>query len=198
MKAVLIIFVKNRVPGKVKTRLAADLGDIRALEVYEKLLKYTRSVMIEADTRNQVWFSGEVPDGNEWNKSAQKLMVQPTGNLGEKMSHAFRWNFEQGAEKVMIIGSDCAEITSGHIKKAITALNDKDLVIGPAKDGGYYLLAMKTYYPEIFNGVDWSTSKVLMQTLNTAERLGLESVLLEELNDVDELEDWNEVRHKFE
>lgn len=197
MKEVLMVFVKNRTAGKVKTRLAADIGDKAALEVYNKLLNYTQKVVAQSAMSIQVWFSELIPEHSNWVDIPAQLKLQAGKDLGDRMSNAFRLNFEEGAEKVLIIGSDCAELTSDHLKKASKLLNQYDLVIGPAKDGGYYLIAMKEYRPELFLGINWSTASVLKETLRIAEEAGLTVTQMDELNDVDELEDWNEVRHRF-
>lgn len=184
-KTALIIFVRKPELGKVKTRLAAQVGDEKALEIYKKLLAHTISIAKKSNAEIFI-FSTDISDDN-WN--GFNLEKQIDGNLGEKMSNAFQTLFENKYSEVIIIGSDCPALTEVHINKAAELLDSSDLVIGPAKDGGYYLLGMKNYHPEIFENKNWSTSTILKETIDSAVSLGLKYNLLEELTDVDQKED---------
>lgn len=194
MKEVLIVFVKNPVAGKVKTRLAADIGDEAALKAYKKLLLHTQVVLTEVEAERQIWFSDEVPDDPAWGLCSDKQQVQSGDDLGARMLNAFKQAFDEGADRVVIIGSDCAGIRPGHIQHALFGLEDRELVIGPAKDGGYYLLGMSDYFPELFEDISWSTDQVREQTLQKADEQDLDHIQLETLSDVDTLEDWNAVK----
>lgn len=197
MDSVLIIFVKNPVAGKVKTRLAQTVGDKKALQIYKKLLDYTLGISSEVDAAKQIWYSDEIPQENGVNRPVFGKKVQKGADLGERMKYAFQQVFAEGFHRAVIIGSDCAELTSDHLKKAYKRLKKWDLVIGPAEDGGYYLLGMKRFHPQLFENINWSTNRVLRQTLNRAEGLGLSPSLLPELNDVDYKEDWDSVKEKL-
>ncbi len=161
----LIIFVKNPVLGKVKTRLAKSIGDEKALKIYKYLIDHTCSVagMTHADI--EVWYSDFKVDQKNGVLPEAKTKVQIEGDLGEKMSFAFRQGFRNGYKRIVIIGSDCPEITSGHIDDAFQCLQISDIVLGPSVDGGYYLLGMKKWNPKLFQNIEWSTSRVYSQTV---------------------------------
>lgn len=186
----LIIFVKNRIVGKTKTRLAAGIGPEKALEVYEQLLNHTHLSTRCLACRKVVYFSEEIERGSQWDDGNFSLSLQTGEDLGFRMEQAFNEQFAQGAERACIIGSDTFEITPAIIQQAFEALEKKDVVVGPAQDGGYYLLGMKELQPEFFHAKAWSTESVLEQTLEDAERLQLTHYLLPVLNDIDQKEDW--------
>ena len=200
---VLLIFVKNPEPGRVKTRLAETVGEERALEIYYELLRYTRSVAASAAERAglnlQVWYSRFIPDKDLWSEHeagfAQKK--QRGDNLGERMRAAFEEAFSSGYEKVVIIGSDCGELGRDILTESYNKLDRTDLVIGPSQDGGYYLLGMKKLHGSLFRDIDWSTEQVFEQTMDRAEELGLSMAELPMLNDVDTEEDWKQVSDQF-
>ena len=195
---VLIIFVKNVEPGKVKTRLAASVGADNAIKIYNLLLRHTERVVRKLNVLCEVWFSKEIESGGIWASSRYKKKVQQGEDLGHRMRSAFAEAFlDSNTKKAVIIGSDCAELESGHLEQAYSMLVDVDLVIGPARDGGYYLLGMKELHSELFSGIAWSSETVLASTLEKAEKLGLTVGLLSELNDVDTIDDWERVKHKF-
>lgn len=195
----LIIFVKNQVKGKVKTRLAETVGNEQALQIYKKLTDYTYSVADAVDADRQVWYSDFIAKDDVWNKSdtvyAKKL--QEGKGLGERMKNSFRQAFNAGYKRVVIIGSDCAGITENIINRAFNQLADYDLVVGPSEDGGYYLMGMNHFYGQLFEGISWSTDKVLPQTLKAAKESDLGFCLLPELNDIDNEEDWLAVKEKL-
>lgn len=193
----LIIFIKNPEKGKVKTRLAETVGAEKALEIYHKLVDYTYSVVEPVDADKEIWFSRFIPDENGLGGGKFNKKLQEGKNLGERMSKAFQEAFEKDYEKVVIVGSDCAELTTDIIREAYKRLDDHDLVIGPAEDGGYYLLGMNRFQAQLFEGLPWSTDGVLSQTLAIADELSLKVHLLPELNDVDYEADWIEVKDRL-
>lgn len=197
MSQVLMVFVRNPVAGKVKTRLARDVGDEKALRIYQKLLTYTREIIRSVPVQKQIWYSDNIPENNRWRGQHVDYKVQVGADLGERMKHAFSDAFGQGYDRAVIIGSDCAELTSAHLRETYRRLQNTDLVIGPSEDGGYYLLGMNEFHPRLFDDIDWSTDRVFSQTLDRVNSLGLEYHLLEELNDVDYQEDWNSVKNKL-
>jgi hypothetical protein len=193
----LIIFVKNEKAGKVKTRLAKSIGDQEALKVYQKLVDYTHSELVSLKMNKEVWYSSYIEKDDVWENNRFNKKLQIGEDLGQRMEHAFKTAFENGAQKTVIIGSDNAEITSEIIEEAFSLLDETDFVIGPAKDGGYYLLGMKQFYSQVFEGVEWSTKKVFENTTRIIERLGRLFTSLRTLNDVDTKEDWLEVKDDF-
>ena len=190
-KEALIIFVKNPELGKVKTRLAATVGDEKALEVYKKLLEYTRQVTKNISQDKWVFYSDRIDYNDLWDNDHYHKDVQSGNDLGRKMLNAFKQCFDKGYETVCIIGSDMMEIDKLTIQKAFESLKVNDLVIGPAKDGGYYLLGMNKLHPTLFEGKKWSTGSVLNDTLSNVERQNLSYIKLETMNDIDTESDWN-------
>lgn len=197
-KEKLIIFVKNEEAGKTKTRLAADIGDEHALKVYQKLLKWTFKQTRYLNTAKEVWYSRFIPEEDIWGKEDFKKEIQSGEDLGTRMSNAFRQSFRnEEFEKVVIIGSDCAELTTEIVQAAFRALDSDDFVIGPAEDGGYYLLGMRKFYPEVFEEIEWSTKSVYNETVKKIAELSATFTRLQVLNDVDTLKDWERVKEKF-
>lgn len=186
-KNALIIFTRKPELGKVKTRLAKGVGDEKALEVYIHLLKHSAKISSQVDAEKQVWYTNSIEKKDIWNDKIFKKYTQADGDLGNKMKNAFFSNFRNAFEKVVIIGTDLLDIDTNLIKKAFEHLEHYDVVIGPAEDGGYYLLGMNHFIPEVFEDVEWSTSKVLDQTLDKLEHKSV--MLLDEKNDIDYKED---------
>lgn len=185
----LIVFIKNPVEGTVKTRLGASIGSKNALQVYKKLLAHTRYVASEADCSRQLWYSSMIDRRDSWKADQFNKRLQQGSDLGERMSRAFREGFEAGYKRVVIIGSDCAELAPDHIEQAFEALERNDAVIGPSQDGGYYLLGLADFRDEVFRDVAWSTPEVYETTTELFEGLGMTYLVLETLNDIDMLED---------
>ena len=188
-KNLLMIFIKNPVAGEVKTRLGASIGSTNALQVYKKLLSHTREIAVQVKCDREIWYSSMIDRRDSWNSDLFEKKLQQGRNLGVRMSRAFQQAFEAGYEKAVIIGSDCPELEPQHIEDAFDALRSEDAVIGPSEDGGYYLLGMKKYTPEIFSDIEWSTSSVFEETKRHFEQLGLTCKTLEVLNDIDTIED---------
>lgn len=191
----IIIFVKNPVLGKVKTRLAKDLGPEKALAIYHQLLMLTCNAVVQVDADKHLFYSDHVDLADIWpNEHFRKYVQQPNNDLGERMYSAFEETFDKGYKKVLIIGSDCPDISAEVIEQAFAALENHDVVIGPAKDGGYYLLGMNELEKEYFKGKEWSTSSVREDTISSAKALGKKFVLLEELRDVDHADDLTDIK----
>jgi hypothetical protein len=195
-KEVVLVFQKNEVLGKVKTRLAAGMGEPRALEIYRHLVQSTYSVLEHVSAPVWTYYSDFIPE--IVNSPIEKSFVQEGRDLGERMANAFARSFESGMEKVVLIGTDCPTLQSQHLNQAFEALTHSDLVLGPATDGGYYLIAMKRKADYLFEGISWSTSEVLSQTLAVATAHGLHFTLLDELSDIDTREDWERYRSQIE
>jgi|LauGreDrversion4_2_1035121.scaffolds.fasta_scaffold281883_2 rSAM/selenodomain-associated transferase 1 len=187
-KEVVLIFQKNAILGKVKTRLAAGVGEEQALNIYIQLLAKTYLVLRDISVSITTYFSEFIPEKPTY--PAGNRMVQVGQDLGERMKNAFAENFELGIEKVVLIGTDCPSLEGKHIIQAFEALDQSDLVLGPAKDGGYYLIGMKRRADFLFEGITWSSELVLSQTLALAAEQGLQTSLLPVLEDIDTLEDW--------
>lgn len=194
----LMVFVKNEIAGKTKTRLGATIGDEEALRVYRKLLRHTYEVTNTIQAEKEVWYSDYIETQDVWPQGSYQKKVQKGSDLGERMSHAFEEAFKENEQrKVVIIGSDCAELTGPVLKEAFEMLNEADFVIGPAKDGGYYLLGMRTFEPKLFEDIAWSTDSVFGETLRKIRDTGLNFAALKPLNDVDTIDDWQLVKDRL-
>lgn len=185
-KDVLLIFIRNPRLGQVKTRLATTIGQAAALAVYQQLLEHTRMVTRPLSCRKIVYYSEAIDEQDEWDNAYQKK-VQNGKDLGERMQRAFASAFDEGYHKAVIIGSDAYDLKTEHLEKAFTLLDTNDVVLGPATDGGYYLLGMKMPHTAVFSHKNWGTSSVLAATLNDIKTLRVS--LLEPLNDIDTYED---------
>jgi uncharacterized protein len=189
MENAVIIFVKNPRLGKVKTRLAATIGNDKALNIFLDLTAHTLKAVENAAGDRYIYFSDEIDTSIGQNALTFKKRVQSGVDLGEKMKNAFSDVLNCSYHKVLIIGTDCPGISPGIIQSAFNKLTDTDVVIGPAADGGYYLLGMKALHPRLFDNIEWSTSAVLQTTVERCTQNNLRYQLLEELNDIDEEKD---------
>ena len=186
-KNLLIVFTRNPELGKVKTRLAKTVGNAIALKIYTFLLERTRDIAVQVSADKAVYYSVKVRENDIWDTNNFRKHQQVGEDLGIRMLHAFKNGFKAGYEKVMIIGSDLYDLTAETIENAFIALKDNEVVIGPAEDGGYYLLGMNSLEEKVFKNKNWGTETVRK---NTLEELKDKKVfLLGELNDVDVFED---------
>ena len=190
-KKALIIFTRNPELGKVKTRLAKSVGDESALEIYKFLLKHTVAITKNLNVDKYVFYSENIHRDDIWDSEIFRKKLQTGTDLGEKMQNAFSELFEMGYEKVIIVGSDIFELGQSDIENAFEVLQTTETVIGPATDGGYYLLGMKELNATIFQNKNWGTATVLEETL--ADLGQKKYVLLEERNDVDYYQDIKEI-----
>ncbi len=186
----MLIFTKNPEAGKVKTRLAATLGDDEALAIYRQLLSHTISVTEYLPVDKFVFYSNHIEQEDFWHSKHYYKEVQQGFDLGERMKNAFDVTFQNGYDKIVIIGTDCPDLNAGIIMNAFAYLNSHDVVIGPAEDGGYYLLGMKQLHSQLFENITWSTSIVLDETVTKCAALQLDYCLLPVLKDIDEEKDW--------
>ena len=186
----LLIFIKNPVKGKVKTRIAQTAGEERALQIYLELLRHTREVALLTTARRLLFYSDFIDENDAWSSSDFQKMVQHGSDLGERMNNAFRLGLVQPDDRSVIIGSDCAALSHEIIATAFAQLENHPFVIGPATDGGYYLLGMRQHTPELFRDIAWSTEAVMPATLQRIKYLGATYYMLPELSDVDFESDW--------
>ena len=191
-KRLLIVFIKNPIPGKVKTRLASSIGNAEALAVYKQLLDHTFHVSKPLSMDKVVYYSDFIPDEDIWRTSGFSQELQRGYDLGERMMNAFITAFQQRYEAVTIIGSDCFELTTDILTAAFDELNTKDVVVGPALDGGYYLLGMTSLHRDLFLNKTWSSDTVLNDTLLNILESKLSFSLLPVLRDIDTEQDLKE------
>jgi uncharacterized protein len=183
----LLIFIRNPELGKVKTRLAAAIGDKNALEIYQFLLLHTRNAVQDLSFDKRVMYSDEIIDNDIWSNEIFDKQVQFGQDLGTRMKNAFADGFDQDYDKIVIIGSDLYDLETANILEAFDKLDTSDVVLGPAKDGGYYLLGLKNIPNGIFINKNWGTNSVLKDTLADINHLKIH--LLEEKNDIDTVND---------
>ncbi len=185
LKSALIIFVRNPILGKVKSRLAASLGNEKALAIYKALLSHTHNISGDLPVDKFVFYEDFINHDDLWENHIYNKLLQEGNDLGAKMKNAFGYLFEKGYEKIIIIGSDCYELSAGIITEAFNLLTGNDVVVGPASDGGYYLLGLKTFIPALFDNKKWSSETVYIDTVNQIESLNYKLASLSVLNDVD-------------
>jgi rSAM/selenodomain-associated transferase 1 len=196
----LIIFTRYPEPGKTKTRLAPSLGDRGAADIQKELTENTLSRVRQLQKIHPVDISiyfagGDLERMQEWLGSDLVYRQQKNGDLGERLTSACGDAFAQVYRRVVVIGSDCPGIMPRHITRAFEALLHRDLVLGPATDGGYYLIGLNREIRPLFNRIPWGTDAVLTETINAGKQLGLSIEILDELSDVDRPEDLRHINH---
>ena len=204
MLPVLIIFSRYPEAGRSKTRLIPALGAIGAARLHEEMTRHTlrvaKELAIDCPIQLEVHFAG----GNE---GLMRLVFggdfhyrsQVAGDLGQKMQTAMEGALQEGASGVIVIGTDCPDLTAPRLRHAFEALKTWELVLGPARDGGYYLIGCQRVLPQLFTNMPWGTHQVFARTLAAAHRAGLIPYLLETLPDVDWPEDlpiWEAARRE--
>lgn len=188
----LIIFTRYPEPGKTKTRMIPALGAEGAAQLQRQMTEraIAQTKKIHRDCTVEIHFSGGTqPLMEAWLGSDWKYRPQAPGDLGERMRGAFAGVFAAGMRRVVIIGIDCPDLTTTLMEKAFKQLREKELVLGRAQDGGYYLIGLQRSIPALFENVLWGTSQVLPKTVEIAQGLGLGIGYLPILSDVDYPED---------
>ncbi len=193
----LIVFIKYPEPEKVKTRLAEDIGIQRATEFYRETASFVANSFSVSQNWKTFFFYTPKERKKEmlnWLGGEKTFFVAQEGiSLGDRISRAFNKCFSLGFENVAIIGTDCVAITREDVETTFALLSDKkfEAVLGPAKDGGYYLLGLSRQEDKIFQNIKWSTSNVLRETRKLMKKNGLRYVLIKELSDIDRESDIN-------
>ena len=185
----LIVFLKNGDHGKVKTRIAQTMGHHLAYEIYERLQRILQKMLSAWSGDIYLYFSDRIPNGDLWAETTYQKCVQMKGHLGVRMYNALEEVLTSHSE-VVLIGSDCPYLKADIIVSAFDVLTHKDVVLGPAIDGGYYLIGMKKNHRFLFDNITWSTSSVLDQTINILHQHNVTYGLLEPLSDIDTQKDW--------
>lgn len=193
----LIIFLRKAVQGIVKTRLALTIGDEKALSVYQWLVSHTLNIAGKTKADVRLYFD-QIDDELNIPESFSKH-EQKGSDLGEKMFDSFEKNLTiDESKKLVVIGSDCPEINEDIIEDAFLRLSDTDLVIGPAVDGGFYLLGLKKAHLELFKGIEWGNANVYQQLLSNAASLNLSTFALEHKRDIDDASDLRWFKDQYE
>lgn len=190
----LIVFTRYPEPGKAKTRMIPLLGAEGAAGLQRQMTLRTvvnaRRMRRRISAELEVRYSGGDPVGfGAWLGRDLNYRPQGEGDLGRRMAESLRQAFTEGAAEAVIIGTDIPNLTEDLLERAFASLAQCDLVLGPALDGGYYLIGLRRAIPELFEEIAWGTGEVLARTLERAQRLGLAVALLDPLTDVDEPED---------
>ncbi|RZS99775.1 TIGR04282 family arsenosugar biosynthesis glycosyltransferase [Aquimarina brevivitae] len=186
-KNLLIIFTRNPELGKCKTRLAKTIGDTAALEVYKFLLDHTVTITKDLEVDKHVYYSEAIRENDIWNEKCYTKKKQEGDDLGERMYNAFKSGFDQGYSSIIIIGSDMFDLSQKDLENAFDQLKNSPYIIGPALDGGYYLLGMNSLNSKIFKQKQWGTATVLKDTLQDLNKDQV--TFLPERNDIDTYED---------
>lgn len=198
---VLGIFVKQPAPGQVKTRLAAVLGEQRATELYASFVAdLVARFRAFADRRILCYAPNDAATRDYFGHlacGAFKIWPQPEAALGTRMERFFDDQFAAGRRRVIVIGSDSPTLPTEYVERALQLLDDYDCVLGPATDGGYYLVGQRDASRPIFDGIDWSSSNVFEQTLLRVKQCGATLALLPEWYDVDTVEDLERLRREI-
>ncbi len=186
----ILYFVKFPTPGKVKTRLAKTLGDEKAAEIYRQLALENFYVLRQCRNADLVVYFDPPEDQQkvqQWLPGADQYIPQMGIDLGDRLKHVFQFGFGYGYQKVCAYGSDTLQLTLTIVEQGFVALREADVVIGPAKDGGYYLMGTASYQPDLFENVPWSTTEVLSETYKKICQSQLKHHLLVPLEDLDEV-----------
>lgn len=194
MQEQLIIFTRYPEAGKAKTRLIPALGEVGAAELHRRMTEATIAESRKLQTIRSVsicvyFTGGSLAQMQDWLGHDLEYRSQHSGDLGERLIHAFQTAFDRGAKSVIAIGTDCPDLTSKLLTFAFSELENHCLSIGAATDGGYYLIGLSKFIPSVFQNIAWSTSVVFEQTLEIAKRLDWSIAYLPTLNDVDRPED---------
>jgi len=201
----IIVFIKNPALGKVKTRLAATMGDEKALAIYNMLMHHTMFITSHLEADKYLFYSDFVDENDIWNNDKYLKVIQhQTQDLGLNMASAFGTTLQNKHKKVLIIGSDCFELNNEIIKEAYSKLSENEVVIGPAYDGGYYLIGFnfekidnqcEEVLEKFFLGKEWSHERVCQEAKDACSMLNLEFFQLPTLTDVDEEKDYLKTKY---
>lgn len=190
----LIVFTRYPEPGTTKTRLIPVLGKAGAANLHRLMAQRTIACALSLEKSRRLSVEIHRAGGSqqlmqEWLGSNILCENQIDGDLGARMTAAFQNSFNSGVEKTAIIGTDCPDLKAEIMAQAFDKLSQHDLVLGPAKDGGYYLIGLRRSIPELFGGIHWGTSQVLTCTRAIAKKLDLNVAYLPTLADIDRPED---------
>ena len=189
----LLFFIKNPERGKVKTRLASALGEEQAVKLYKRFMLEMLSTLNRGTFLFYLCFypGDSLENLKKWLGEEYLYMAQYGRDLGERMENCFMEAFAMNFKRVVLIGSDIPDLPLEVIEEAFTSLKEKDVVIGPSLDGGYYLIGFndKKFSPQVFKGIPWSKERVFEETMKILEREGLTVHSLKPLRDIDTIED---------
>ncbi len=196
----ILFYVKYPEPGKVKTRLAKGLGDERAVELYKRFIQDLNEMLSDIPQQVCVCYAPDKAEPYFRERLGNDFLYAPQQgiDLGERMKHSFQQAFQEGFERVAIVGSDSPDLSAQIVSQAFDELGRSDAVIGPALDGGYYLLGFRKerFFPDVFDDMSWSTSIVFDQTRKKLDEALLRYSVLAEWNDIDTLLELERFIHR--
>ena len=195
-KNALIIFSRNPVLGKVKSRIARSCGTKKTLEIYSKLIVENEKLLAGLTEIDTLVFFDKYIENQIYRNNKFKL-IQKGSDLGECMYKAFVYCKQKGYKNIIIIGNDCPYIKADMIHNAFKKLDENSYIIGPCVDGGYYLLGMTIINESLFKNKKWGTNTVLIDTINDIKATNESYFLLEELKDIDYYDDWIEYENQL-
>lgn len=187
----LLIFTRNPELGKCKTRLAATVGDESALKIYKFLLQHTVNFTKNVKAQKEVYYSETIWENDIWDNTIFDKKLQQGSDLGERMFNAFKTGFSAKYNKIIVIGSDMYDLSTTEMDNAFQQLDTHDYVVGPAEDGGYYLLGMTASTPQLFKNKEWGKETVLRDTMNDLKNENVKTLDIK--NDIDLYEDIKNV-----
>lgn len=193
----VILFTRFPTEDLVKTRLVGAIGAAQAAMLQRRMSEHAVKIACEAVSaeRVMVFFTGaKHTQMRSWLGKELHYRQQRGSNLGARLWHAFHNAFNAGVWRAVIIGCDIPSLCADIIRDGLDALQNSDVVLGPACDGGYYLIGMQRPYPELFESVDWGSNSVCDQALGRIRRIGLRAALLPQLRDIDTPEDLETIR----
>lgn len=198
-RAAVLVFARWWAEGPVKTRLAAEIGAAAARDVYRRLAESAWAALAHPELERHLWAAPaeRLAETGAWLPGAERVAAQPEGDLGRRMHLAFETAFGAGAPWAAAVGTDVPDLDAAMVLRAGAALTRADLVLVPAFDGGYALLALRRPQPDLFSDIPWSGPRVLALTLERAARLGLAAELLPPARDVDTLDDLSFYADRF-
>ncbi|MFM1843891.1 MAG: hypothetical protein RLZZ490_2634 [Cyanobacteriota bacterium] len=200
----LLIFTRFPVPGQTKTRLIPALGAEGAANLQRQLTEHAVALAQHLTHNYPIavtlfYTGGTEAQMQQWLGTGKiwDYAPQSPGDLGDRLQRAFQTAFDQGSKKVIVMGIDCPFVTKELLQTAFDTLQDHDVVIGPALDGGYYLLGLKAPRPYYFQNIDWGTERVYAQTLGKIQQTGDRPCTLPPLPDIDHPPDLEHLQPEF-
>jgi len=186
--SLLILFIRNAVEGKVHPTIIQLVGESNALETYLQMLQHLRDITTVLPVEKLVLYSDFIETGDAFDETSYSKEMQSAGDTGSRLAEAFKSAFERGFKKVVLVMGECMELSRPHLVEAFENMNDATVVVGPAEEGGYYLLGMREYVNDFFTGKDWNGEDVFLDTMLDLQQLGLSFRLLDTLPAVSHLQ----------
>lgn len=185
--SILLVFGREPVPGKTKTRLGRTLGMDTACELYCQMLSYVLEMSREVSNERRLYLpAGDVVQGERFALEGWTQHPQVSGDIGARMKGAFEEAFAAGAERAVLVGSDIPSLTADILERAFAALDEAEMVFGPARDGGYYLIGQRAPSRNVYDNITWSTAEVWSQTEAHLQTQGISYAVVDVLDDLDD------------